>query len=467
MSNIMVNPILFYSYYPTVPSSPATDTGSAITSTTPFWNNVTFENVTASEATTSTANSGIIWGLPEAPVTNVLFDACTITGSAAKIFEVYNTQGVTFDCNCLINGKAPSNTAAVTTYNVSEAGADDVAFPTCASGTNTPTNTATNTATRTATNTATNTPTSTATDTPTNTPTNTATRTPTNTSTNTATNTTTNTPTDTSTQTPTNTPTSTFVFTSTSTNTATNTPTNSITNTATSTATHSPTDTSTSTSTNTPTNILTATPTSTPTSTPSSTPTLTPSSMPTNTSTNTATNTPTATTTNTKTSYAHADTHQYSDEHTHQYINAATDGNQYRYANPYADRYTDPVFTRDCDLRALSRIPPTGSPITFNVQTPDPSTVTLEVFTLAFRKIFGETDSGGRFPNAAVGYKGHRRESRWRTGFITFQVQVSGSQSVHGNSESAHLEIRVFGANWALLHANRVSSPARSTIGLF
>jgi polygalacturonase len=127
MSNILLNPILMYSYYPTVPSSPATDTGSAANSTTPYWENIIFQNVTASQASTGTANVGMVWGLPQAPVSNVLFDACTLTGS--KIFDVFNTQGITFDCNCLINGKPPSNTAAVTTYNAAMAGTDDVAFP--------------------------------------------------------------------------------------------------------------------------------------------------------------------------------------------------------------------------------------------------------------------------------------------------------------------------------------------------
>jgi hypothetical protein len=35
--------------------------------------------------------------------------------------------------------------------------------------------------------------------------------------------------------------------------------------------------------------------------------------------------------------------------------------------------------------------PSTGSPITFNVQVPGQSTVTLDVFTLAFRKIYSQT----------------------------------------------------------------------------
>ena len=136
MTGILDNPILMYSYYPTVPSSPTSDTGSSVNSTTPFWENIKFQNVTASEASSGSSNVGILWGLPQAPVSNVLFDACTLTGS--KIMEVYNTQGVTFDCNCLINGKAPSNSAAVTTFNISMAGPDDVQFPACGP---TPTNT--------------------------------------------------------------------------------------------------------------------------------------------------------------------------------------------------------------------------------------------------------------------------------------------------------------------------------------
>ncbi len=225
MSNIMVNPILMYSYYPTVPSNPATDTGSAANSTTPFWENIKFQNVTASQASTGTANVGIMWGLPQAPVSNILFDACTLTGS--KIFDVFNTQGVTFDCNCLINGKAPSNTAAVTTYNAAMAGTDDVAFPACGptatfTRTNTPSAaTATFTSTPTRTNTAvppTATTTGTSTATRTNTPMNTATATATPTRTSTAISTATSTSTHTSTPVP-PTPTSTATGTSTATRT--------------------------------------------------------------------------------------------------------------------------------------------------------------------------------------------------------------------------------------------------------
>ncbi len=243
MTGILDNPILMYSYYPTVPSSPTSDTGSSVNSTTPFWENIKFQNVTASEASSGSSNVGILWGLPQAPVSNVLFDACTLTGS--KIMEVYNTQGVTFDCNCLINGKAPSNSAAVTTFNISMAGPDDVQFPACGPSptptftSSAPTATHTNTPvppTATFTDTKTNTPippTSTATSTPTKTNTPIP---PTSTSTATSTATKTNTPvppTATPSSTATNTPvlpTATFTFTATKTNTPvppTATPTNS------------------------------------------------------------------------------------------------------------------------------------------------------------------------------------------------------------------------------------------------
>jgi polygalacturonase len=205
MTGILDNPILMYSYYPNVPSSPSTDTGSAANSTTPYWNNIKFQNVTAAEASSGSSNVGIVWGLPQAPVSNVLFDACTLTGS--KIFDVYNTQGVTFDCNCLINGKAPSNTAAVTTYNAAMAGTDDVQFPACG-----PTPTFTKTFTPVP-------PTATFTTVPaTSTPTRTNTAVP-------PTFTTTSTPTNSSTSTRTNTPVPpTASFTFTASNTATNSP---------------------------------------------------------------------------------------------------------------------------------------------------------------------------------------------------------------------------------------------------
>ncbi|HET9869559.1 MAG TPA: glycosyl hydrolase family 28 protein [bacterium] len=323
LSNILVNPILMYSYYPKVPSSPATDTGSTANSTTPYWRNIKFQNVTASQAATGTANVGILWGLPQAPVSDVSFDACTLTG--AKIMQVFNTQGVTFNCNCLINGKAPSNSAAVTTYNVSMAGPEDVVFAACgptptwtrtatpqpptATPTRTPSPTATRTKTPTPTSTFSRTPTLTATRTstpppPTATPTSTAPFTPTSTPSRTPTPTASPTPTATRTSTPqafTPTPTSSPTATSSRTATPSLTPTLVLTatSTASATATASPTQTSTATASSTKT--LSPTPTPTPSGTPTGTPTATPvfthTPTPTLTKTPTLSATPTATAT--------------------------------------------------------------------------------------------------------------------------------------------------------------------------
>jgi len=232
------------------------------------------------------------------------------------------------------------------------------------SPTNTATNTATNTRTQTSTNTVTNTPTGTV---PTNTPTNTPTNSPTNTATNTITNTPSSTPTNTVTYTLTNTPT----------NTVTNTPTNTPTSTLTHTPTNTPTNSPTSTVTNTPTNTLTFTATDTPTKTSTNSPTNTPTNTPTATATNTKTNTATLTPTNSATSTA---------------TNTLTPS-----ATPTLTRTPTITPTYTPTLSSVVVIaqpfpnPSTGAPISFNISVPGESTVTMDVFTLAFRKIASQT----------------------------------------------------------------------------
>ncbi len=283
----------------------------------------------------------------------------------------------------------PTNTATNTTPNT-----------TTQTPTSSPTNTATNTATgtvptNTATNTPTNTSTNTATNTPTQTPSSTPTNSPTNTSTNTVTSTTTNTPTSTKTNTPTTTPTATVTNTPTNspTKTPTGTSTSTPTNTATNTLTNTPTKTATSTATNTTTNTATKTPTGLPTNTPTNTSTSTPTSTltktPTNSPTNTVTNTPTFTATYTKTNTP-------TPTSTHTPTSTAT--NTFT-PQPTSTKTNTPTITPTYTVTPASDIvisqpypnPSSGSPMTFNVETPDQSTVTLEVFTLAFRKIYSQS----------------------------------------------------------------------------
>ncbi len=296
------------------------------------------------------------------------------------------------------------------------------------SSTNTATLSPTNTATNTLTNTATNSPTKTTTNTPSNTPTNTVTNTVTNTPTPTVTNTATNTatgtvPTDTPTNTPTNSPTNTATLTPT--NTPTITQTSTVTNTPTNTPTLTPTNTPTNTLSPTATNTLTYTPTSTPTSTITDTPTATATSTKTNTQTNTATSTPTSTATNTTTATStftktntltntststatgtSTNTPTATLTYTHTNTPTATSTNTptstvTNTATPSATatKTITPTFTPtytatlspDVIVSAPFPNPSSGSPISFDVQVPGPSTVTVDVFTLAFRKINSQT----------------------------------------------------------------------------
>jgi polygalacturonase len=95
----MVNvkhPLYITSYYlnggDTSPSDPSTDPGQAVTSTTPMWNNITFSNVTA----TGASDGGIIYGLPEAPITNLSLINVSISGSS-KAMELYHAHNVTIN----------------------------------------------------------------------------------------------------------------------------------------------------------------------------------------------------------------------------------------------------------------------------------------------------------------------------------------------------------------------------------
>jgi hypothetical protein len=52
-----------------------------------------------------------------------------------------------------------------------------------------------------------------------------------------------------------------------------------------------------------------------------------------------------------------------------------------------------PILSSGVVISAPYPNPSTGSPITFNVSVPGQSTVTIDVFTLAFRKIAGQTQA--------------------------------------------------------------------------
>jgi polygalacturonase len=78
--------ITITSYYPKIP---ATDTAQPITETTPKYKNITIKNLTA----TSTKSAGVIVGLPESPIENVLLENVTITAEQGGL-EIRHAKGV-------------------------------------------------------------------------------------------------------------------------------------------------------------------------------------------------------------------------------------------------------------------------------------------------------------------------------------------------------------------------------------
>jgi hypothetical protein len=278
--------------------------------------------------------------------------------------------------------------------------------------TNTPTNTPTGTPTFSATNTPTVTPTNSATNTPSNTPSNTPTRmataTPTNTATYTTSPTTTDSPTTTSTNSPT--PTATNTATNTPSFTGTNTPTGMATATATNTSTNSPTATPTQTFTNTSTATLTYTVTATPTNTASSTFTSTKTNSPTSTSTNTPTNSATFTTTFTPSNTAtHSSTPTVTNSPTATSTNTQTKTPTRTVTATMTNTVTDTatstssatITPTDTATEVPAPVigapypnPSNGLPINFSVHVPEPSEVTMDVFTVAFRKINSQITEG-------------------------------------------------------------------------
>ena len=122
-------PIAFYSHYDTLmspsktinvpPATAAGDTTSSITSTTPFWRNITVSNLTAvgNSGPDGPGNiAGIIWGLPESPISNMTLIGVNILGRGGNAtFCAYHARGINIlDSNLT----APtSGTNTLTIYN--------------------------------------------------------------------------------------------------------------------------------------------------------------------------------------------------------------------------------------------------------------------------------------------------------------------------------------------------------------
>jgi polygalacturonase len=102
-------PLLVYSYYeyglgtltgvdPTFAATTAITNATTLNSTTPIWRNITFSNITA------TMPAGrpplMVWGLPEAPASHIVFRSVHITSASTLDPGVYNATNIQFvDCS--------------------------------------------------------------------------------------------------------------------------------------------------------------------------------------------------------------------------------------------------------------------------------------------------------------------------------------------------------------------------------
>jgi polygalacturonase len=114
--------VAIYSYYDeigspsrTINETPfaASTNGVVVTNNIPSWQNILISNVTASTVGGVGNLAGIIWGLPNVLVSNVVLSHVNFT-DATNTFCVYNAKGIQFvDCNLA----APAHTNTFTLYN--------------------------------------------------------------------------------------------------------------------------------------------------------------------------------------------------------------------------------------------------------------------------------------------------------------------------------------------------------------
>lgn len=78
------------SYYPKPPADPANDPAPPMKADTPIWRHIRITNVTA----TDSPHSGLILGLAEAPVEDIVLTKVHI--SAAKGMQIVHAKGIRF-----------------------------------------------------------------------------------------------------------------------------------------------------------------------------------------------------------------------------------------------------------------------------------------------------------------------------------------------------------------------------------
>lgn len=127
MTNVGIPILIYASYMATdkqfrnlqklTPEITSTYPSATVSELTPVYSNITFQNITAT--TQSGKRAGLIWGLPEAPASNITFKNVIIT--AENPFGVFFAKDVRFD-NCQIMTKDGKNKLALANAQVTTDG---------------------------------------------------------------------------------------------------------------------------------------------------------------------------------------------------------------------------------------------------------------------------------------------------------------------------------------------------------
>ncbi len=121
-SNITMNnvkyPFYITSWYDKEPYPASAQTAAAITSTTPLWKNITFKNIVVTNAT----YGGIIYGLPEMYINNVVFDNVQIAATSKGLVTNF-ISGLVFK-NCSSITIPSSKGQAIVPYAATISGID-------------------------------------------------------------------------------------------------------------------------------------------------------------------------------------------------------------------------------------------------------------------------------------------------------------------------------------------------------
>ncbi len=122
-SNLTMNnvqyPFYITSWYPTEPYPASAQTAVAVTTNTPFWNNIICRNIVI----TNSKYAGIIYGLPEAHINNIIFDSVQISANTLGLITNF-VDSFAFNCSSITLPSGKGN--AILPYAATISGVDIV-----------------------------------------------------------------------------------------------------------------------------------------------------------------------------------------------------------------------------------------------------------------------------------------------------------------------------------------------------